>query len=106
MSNPFMLRQPSSRVIATQTTAITSGTISQAVTNAFSSQTRQIRASWISTATGGAWLKIGDGAQTAAATDVWIPPNWTEYFTVTPGQSCAFISTSTSSGLFNVAEFE
>lgn len=99
----FLDRQHSSRILLTQVTAA-SGAASVPVTNAFSAQTRQVRVSFDSTGANGVWIKIGDGAQTAAATDTFLPQNTVDYFTVNPGQSIAFISTSTSSGLFCVAE--
>ena len=95
----YIDRQRSSRIIKSQATAITSGTVSQASTT-FGPQTYQIRV----TSTLGAWLRYGDGAQTAVAGDTYIPPNVVEYFTVTPGQQAAFISTSTSSGMFSLTE--
>lgn len=44
------------------------------------------------------WLRYGDGAQTAATGDTYLPAKTIDYFTVTPGQTFAFLSTSTSSG--------
>jgi len=99
MSN-FWQKQPSSRILLSQATAITSGTTSQSL-SAFSSQTRQIRVA----STLSCWIRIGDGAQTAVAGDIFIPANAPgEYFTVSPGQTLAFISTSTSSGFFSASE--
>ena len=99
MSN-FWQKQPSSRILLSQATAITSGTVSQSL-NAFSSQTTQVRVA----STLSCWIRIGDGAQTAVAGDTFISANVNgEYFAVTPGQTLAFISTSTSSGYFSASE--
>lgn len=65
--------------IATTSTAVAS--------SAFGSQTYQIRVS----APAACFVKI-DTAPTAAATDAYIPPNWPEYFTVTPGQKISAFS--------------
>jgi len=95
----YLDRQHSSRIIKSQATAITSGTVSQSAT-AFSAQTYQIRV----TSPIGVWIRYGDGAQTAVATDTYLPANVIEYFTVAPGQTFAFLSTSTSSGMFSLTE--
>ena len=95
----FLDRQHSSRVWKSQATAITTGTTSQSL-SAFDTQTRQVRV----TSTLPVWIKYGDGAQTAAAGDTYLPANVVDYFTVSPGQTLAFISTSTSSGYFSASE--
>jgi hypothetical protein len=96
----FIPREDSSRILKVQATAITSGTVSQAG-SAFSAQTYQIRVA----TTLPSWFRVGDGAQTASAnTDTLQLSSWVDYYTVTPGQSYAFISTSTSSGYFVVTE--
>jgi hypothetical protein len=96
---PYLERHHSSRILNSLATAITSGTVSQAPA-VFGQQTRQIRVS----STLPTWIKYGDGAQTAAAGDTWLPANVVDYFTVTPGQTFAFLSTSTSSGYVSITE--
>jgi len=82
--------------------AVTSGTVSQSVAANFSSQTYQVRLA--TNLSAGVWVRIGDGTQTAVAGDTLLCLNFPEYFTVSPGQSMAFISTSTSSGIVSVTE--
>lgn len=97
----WLEREASSRILKVQVTAITTGTISQAGAAVFGPQTYQIRVS----TTLPSWFRYGDGVQTAVAnTDNFQPSTWVDYYTVTPGQSYAFISTSTSSGYFVVTE--
>lgn len=62
-----------------------------AVTNAFGAQTFQVRL----VANSACHYKIGDGAQTAAATDPFLPANWIEYVTVRPGQRISAIKAAT-----------
>jgi hypothetical protein len=59
----------------------------------------------------GIWFVVGNstsataGATSAAAgTDNYLPNNWIDYYTVTPGQAFAFISTSTTTGYVSVTE--
>lgn len=87
----------SSRVISTAGFTL-SGT-SQA-SSAFGAQTRQIRV-----ATGGqpAYVKIDDGTPTATSSDVLMPANWVDYFTVTPGQKVAVLQAGTA-GALSVSE--
>jgi hypothetical protein len=77
------------RQSTTQTVAYT-GT-SAGISNAFGSQTYEIRV----VADSACCIKIGDGAQTATTSDVFLPPNWVEYITVTPGQKIAAIRAGT-----------
>lgn len=63
-------------------------TSTAAASSAFGSQTHQIRVA----ATAACFVKISDGTPTAAATDAYIPPNFPEYFTVTPGQKISIFS--------------
>jgi hypothetical protein len=72
--------QEASRLGTTQTIAYTD--TSAAITNAFGAQTYQIRV----VADSACHIKIGDGAQTATTSDPFLPANWPEYMTVTPGQ--------------------
>ena len=65
---------------------------SVAVTNAFGEQTRQLRL----VADSACHYKIGDGAQTAAVTDPFLPANQVEYVTVTAGQRISAIKAATN----------
>jgi hypothetical protein len=65
---------------------------STAITNAFGSQTYQVRL----VANSACHYKIGDGAQTAAVTDPFMPANWIEYVAVKPGQRISAIKAATS----------
>ena len=78
-----------SRLGVTQAVAYT-GTSAPA-TNPFGAQTYAIRL----VANSACHFKIGQGAQTATTSDPFLPPNWESQFTVTPGQSIAFIRAST-----------
>lgn len=73
---------PNNVAVATTSTA--------AASSAFGTQTYTIRVS----ASAAAFYKIGDPAATptAAATDVYLPPNWVEFVIVTPGQKISFFS--------------
>lgn len=65
---------------------------SVAITNAFGAQTYQVRL----VANSACHYKIGDGAQTAAVTDPFLPAQWIEVVTVTPGQRISAIKAATS----------
>ena len=80
--------QHSSRGGITQTIAYDG---SVAVTNAFAEQTYQVRL----VGNSACHYKIGDGAQTAAATDQFLPANWVEHVTVSPGQRISAIKAAT-----------
>lgn len=86
----FFQKQPASRPGTTQTVAYTSA--SAAATNAFGSETFQIRVVSNSACN----VQIGDGAQTATAASPFLPANTPEYFIVTPGQKIAAISAATN----------
>jgi hypothetical protein len=92
----FFEKQHASRNGVTQ--AITVSTSSAGATNPFGSQTRQVRLA----TTLASFYRIGDGAQTAVATDALLPAGVVEYVTVNPGQSIAAISTG--AGTFTVTE--
>ncbi len=62
--------------------------------SAFGAQTYWVRL----TANSACHYKIGDGAQTAATTDPFLPANWEESVKVSPGQSISAIRAS-SDGL-------
>ena len=70
----------------------TAATMSAATT--VSAQCRRVRVSGNKSY----YVRIGDGAQTAVIGDTLVPANWESFFTVTPGQTIAAISTSTTSG--------
>jgi hypothetical protein len=90
----FQQKQPSSRVFdgATQTQTIAYTNASVAATNAFKAQTYQIRLFADSACN----YQIGDGAQTATAGSPFLPANFQEYVTVSPGQKIAAIAATTN----------
>lgn len=69
-----------------------------AITNAFGAATFQIRI----VANSACHYKIGDGAQTASTSDPFLPANWVEWITVTPGQRISAIKAATA-GLITAA---
>jgi hypothetical protein len=84
-------KQSSSRTGVTQ--SVVSGVASATCTNPFGSQTYQIRVS----CTAACYYKIVEAAGgAAAATDVFLPNNWVEYVTVTPGQKISAIQAPTN----------
>jgi hypothetical protein len=100
-------RQPSSRVVLNQYLQYT-GSSSIPSTN-FGAFTHQVRV--ISQVAG--YLAFGPGstlgttlAATAQSSSMFIPASTVggEYFIVEPGTMCAFISTSTSTGIVNITE--
>jgi hypothetical protein len=95
-------KAPSSRPIRYQNLSY-AGSASVPSTN-FSAQTYQIRV----VADLGGYLTIGDGTSvscTAQSSSMKLNSNTDEeYFSVTPGQMCAFNSTSTSSGNISICE--
>jgi len=99
----FLPKQPSSRPIKYQVLAYAGGGSSVPSTN-FTNETWQIRV--VSEVQG--WLVIGDGTAvscTAQSGSMKIQGNVDEeYLTVTPGQMCAFNSTSTSTGMVSITE--
>lgn len=98
----FIPRYGSSRLGKSLSVAVTSGTVSQSAASVISPGINQVRIA--TNLSAGVWLRIGDGAQTAVAGDTLIALNFPECFTVTPGQTVAFISTSTSSGIVSITE--
>ena len=89
------------RSIVTQ--VATAQTNASQTTTPFGSQTYQIRVTH--TFANGIWINIGGSSVTATAgSDHFMLNNWLDYYTVTPGQSLAFISTSTSTGYVSVSE--
>lgn len=62
-----------------------------ASTNAFGTQTRQIRV-----VSNSACHILVSGAPTAAATDPFLPANWIEYLTVNPGEKISAVQAATN----------
>lgn len=90
--------QGASRLGRSIVTALTGAT--QFSTN-FGPQTRQVRL--VSTLP--IWLTINSTAVvTAKSSAAYLPSNWAEYYTVTPGQVVNWISTSTSTGYLTITE--
>ena len=85
----FFPKQPSSRVGVTQTLAYDA---SVAVTNAFGPVTWQLRL----VANSACCYRVGDGAQTATATDPFLPANTVEFIIVNPGQRISAIKAPTN----------
>lgn len=84
------------------TTVITMSAGSQA-TAAFGSQTYQVR---VATSAQPAFIKIFDAtspSSTASSSDVLVPANCWDYFTVTPGQKLAVVQAG-SQGSISVTE--
>lgn len=79
----------SARNSTTQTVAYT-GTAA-ASTNAFGTQTRNIRV-----VANSACHILVSGAPTAAVTDPFLPANWIEYLTVNPGEKISAIKAATN----------
>ena len=95
----FFNKQPASRWLRDNNISIPGDGASHPTTN-FGNSTQQIRVA--STLAG--WLQI-DGSGTAVAnTSMYLPANWESYWTVSPGQVAAFLSTSTSTGTCSVSE--
>jgi len=95
--------QDASRFSTCQQVAYT-GT--SASSNAFGVTTYMIRV----VANSACHIKVGDGTQTAATTDPFLPANWVEYIIVTPGQKIGAIQASSAglitatAGSLNVTE--
>lgn len=86
----------SGRLGAAQNVAFT-GT--SAASTAFGTQTYQIRI--VSTAA--CRVLVGDGTPTALTTSSFLPPNWVDVVTVTPGQKIAVIQ-DVGAGTLSVTE--
>ena len=100
----FLPHQSSSQFLRSNNVLYTGNTTSTPSTT-FLPQTRQIRVS--TNISGGVYVKPGDASVTATAvTDgMFVAANsFPEYFTVTPGQIIAIISTSTTTGVVTVSE--
>jgi hypothetical protein len=87
----FVQKYPTSQQTTTQTIAYTGSSV--AASNAFGSETYQVRLA----ATSACVYKIGDGAQTAADdnTSIYLPAGVVEYVRVNPGQKIAAIRKGT-----------
>jgi hypothetical protein len=85
----FFPKHPSSRVGVTQTIAFDA---SAAITNAFGSQTHQLRLATDSPCC----YRIGDGVQTATVADPFLPTGVVEYVIVNPGQRISAIKAATN----------
>lgn len=106
MASSFLDKQPSSRQGITQVASLS--TASASLTNAFGTETWQVRVS----ADFPCNYSIGDGTQTASTTSPFLPANWVEFVTVSPGQRAAaikaavegLVSTSTGAASFWLTE--
>lgn len=85
----FFPKQHASRAGTVQTIAFDS---SAEIANAFGPETFQLRL----VANSACCYRIGDGAQTAAATDNFLPANVVEYVIVSPGQRISAIKAATN----------
>ena len=85
----FFPKHHASRVGVTQSIAYDA---SVGATNAFSVETYQLRL----VANSACHYRIGDGAQTATASDAFLPANVIEYVIVSPGQRIAAIKAATN----------
>ncbi|MFH1343595.1 MAG: hypothetical protein ABIL01_20680 [Pseudomonadota bacterium] len=85
----FFPKQPSSRAGVTQIIAFDA---SAPITNAFGPETWQLRL----VADSACCYRVGDGAQTATAADMFLPANTIEYVIVSPGQRIAVIKAATN----------
>lgn len=95
--------QQSARILRSLATAIATAQVNTSTaTTAIGAQTRQLRlASTLSL-----WFATGTSTVTAAAGDSYLPANTIDYITVTPGQTFAFLSTTTATGYISISECE
>src|SRR3974390_1017397 len=99
----YFEKQHSSRIMRVQNLAYAANQTSVLASTKFTAQTYQIRV--VSQITG--YFTVGDSSSITATTsaDLIVLANTdAEYFAVTPGQWCAFNSTSTSTGYCSVTE--
>ena len=101
----YFEKAESSRLGTTQ--IITYTQTSTAIGSAFGAQTFQVRC----VANSACHVQIGDGVQTATTSlSAFLPANWVEYFTVSPGQRLSAIRAATdglvtnTNGSLNVTE--
>ena len=102
-------RYTSSRLGRSIVTAVaTAQTNATQTTTPFGTQTYQIRVTH--SFANGIWLAVCNSTSqssvvsAAAGVDSYFPNNWIDFYSVTPGQALAFISTSTSTGYVSVTE--
>jgi hypothetical protein len=74
--------------LGTKNNVAVATTSTSVASTAFSAQTYQIRVA----APAACFVKVDDGTPTAVATDAYLPPNWVEYITVSPGQKISVFS--------------
>ena len=79
---------------------ITVAAISAACTNPFGPQTSIIR---LATGSVGVWYATGV-APVATNASIFLPANWFEYITATPGEKIAVIQPTAPAGTFSVSE--
>jgi hypothetical protein len=102
-------RYTSSRLGRSIVTAVaTAQTNATQTTTPFGSQTYQVRVTH--SFANGIWISVGNSTtqssvvSAAAGTDNFFPTNWIDFYSCTPGQALAFISTSTTTGYVSVTE--
>jgi hypothetical protein len=102
-------RYTSSRLGRSIVTAVaTAQTNASQTSTPFGSQTYQVRVSH--TFANGIWCAVGNSTtqssvgSATAGTDNFFPTNWIDYYSVTPGQAFAFISTITTTGYVSLTE--
>ena len=104
-----LARYTSSRLGRSIVTAVaTAQTNASQTTTPFGTQTYQIRVTH--SFANGIWIAVGNSTSqssvvsAAAGADNYFPNNWIDYYSCTPGQALAFISTSTTTGYVSVTE--
>ncbi len=102
----FIDKPGTSRLGTSARLVVAGSTVAAVVSSAFSAQCRQIRVTFATTIAGDfALFSIDDGTPTVGSSSAYIVANWTDYFTVTPGQKIAVTGGSTAStGSLNVIE--
>jgi hypothetical protein len=83
MASSFLDKQPSSRQGVTQVVSVSSGVSS--VSTTFGTATYQIRLCSDTFCN----YAIGTSSVSASSANSYLPPNWVEFITVTPGQVLA-----------------
>lgn len=85
---------------------VASSTVAAVLSSAFAPQTRQVRLTYNSAVSGDvALFTIGDGTPTVGSSSAMIVAQWTDSFTVTPGQKIAVTGgTTLSAGVLNIVE--
>jgi len=86
MSQPYPVMS-SSRMV-TQNNVSVATTSTSSASNAFGSQTYQIRIA----APNACYYKVDSGSPTATVSDVFLPNTWVDYVKVSPGQKIAVFS--------------